>query len=55
MSTKVPSNNTSPLYYDGRNYVGTAVQNIMNGGDIDDELKLAEDSTNADAAAILGL
>ena len=55
MSTKVPSNNTSPLYYDGRNYVGTANQNIMNGGDIDDELKLAEDSTNADAAAILGL
>lgn len=52
MSTKVPTNNTSALYYDARNYVGTAMQNIMQGGDIADELQLAQDSTDSDADAL---
>ncbi|MCD8301082.1 MAG: extracellular solute-binding protein [Clostridiales bacterium] len=51
-SSKVPSNNSSPIYYDGRDYVGTAIQDIMNGADIDSELQIAQDSTDADAHAL---
>lgn len=54
MSASVPSNNTSPMYYDARGYIGTAIQNIMQGADINAELQLAQDSTDADAAAVLG-
>ncbi len=51
-SSMVPANNSSPIYYDGRDYVGTAIQDIMNGADIDAELQIAQDSTDADAAAL---
>ena len=43
---QVPSNQTSPFYYDVRAAVGTAVTNILNGGDIDSELASAEDTAN---------
>lgn len=33
-SKLTPANNTSPYYYDGRNAIGTQIQNIMNGADI---------------------
>ena len=54
MSTHIPKNNTSPLYYDARGYVGTAIQNIMQGADIASELELAQESTALDAEAVLG-
>ncbi len=34
-SKLTPTNNTSPYYYDGRNAIGTQIQNIMNGADVD--------------------
>ena len=43
---QVPSNQTSPYYYDVREAVGTAVTNILNGGDVDAELASAEDTAN---------
>lgn len=42
-STKVPTNNTSPYYYDGRNAIGTQIQNIMNGADVDSAIADAQD------------
>ncbi len=47
-ASKIPSNNTSALYYDARGYVGTAIQNIINGSDITSELQDAQDQTDAD-------
>lgn len=38
-----PSNNTSPYYYDARNALGTQVQNIMQGEDVDTALQAAQD------------
>ena len=41
-SKLTPANNTSPYYYDGRNAIGTQVQNIMNGADIDSAIADAQ-------------
>lgn len=41
-SLKTPTNNTSPYYYDGRNAVGTQIQNIMNGADVDQAIADAQ-------------
>lgn len=41
---KVPSNNTGVYYYEARDAVGTAITNIVNGADIDSELKTAQDT-----------
>ncbi len=41
-SSKTPTNNTSPYYYDGRNAIGTQIQNIMNGADIDSAIADAQ-------------
>ena len=41
-SLKTPTNNTSPYYYDGRNAIGTQIQNIMNGADIDSAIADAQ-------------
>jgi hypothetical protein len=43
-ATKVPSNNTGVYYYEGREALSTAIQNIINGGDIDKELKAAQET-----------
>ena len=42
-ATKTPSNNTSPYYYEGRNAIGTQIQNIMNGTSIEEGLQAAQD------------
>lgn len=39
---KTPTNNTSPYYYDGRNAIGTQIQNIMNGADVDQAIADAQ-------------
>ena len=41
-SSKTPTNNTSPYYYDGRNAIGTQIQNIMNGADVDSAIADAQ-------------
>lgn len=41
-SLKTPTNNTSPYYYDGRNAIGTQIQNIMNGADADQAIADAQ-------------
>lgn len=41
-SLKTPTNNTSPYYYDGRNAIGTQIQNIMNGADVDQAIADAQ-------------
>lgn len=41
-SLKTPINNTSPYYYDGRNAIGTQIQNIMNGADVDQAIADAQ-------------
>ena len=41
-SKLTPANNTSPYYYDGRNAIGTQIQNIMNGADIDSAIADAQ-------------
>lgn len=43
-STKVPSNNTGVYYYEGRDAIATAVQNVIAGNDVKDELKLAQET-----------
>ena len=43
---KVPSVITGAYYYDARSALGTAVTNILNGGDADAELQTAEDTVN---------
>ena len=42
----VPANNTGAYYYDARDALGTAITNVLNGGDIDSELTTAEDTVN---------
>ncbi len=42
----VPANNTGAYYYDARDALGTAITNVLNGGDIDSELATAEDTVN---------
>ena len=46
-STKTPSNNTGVYYYEARNAVATAITNIQNGGNIDDELANAQATVEA--------
>ena len=46
-STKTPANNTGVYYYEGRNAVATAITNIQNGGNIDDELANAQATVEA--------
>lgn len=41
---KVPSNNTGVYYYEARDAVATALANIVAGGDIESELKNAQDT-----------
>lgn len=41
-SLKTPTNNTSPYYYDGRNAIGTQIQNIVNGADVDQAIADAQ-------------
>lgn len=41
---KVPANNTGVYYYEARDAVGTAITNIVNGADIDSELRTAQDT-----------
>ena len=43
---QVPSNVTGAYYYDARGAVGTAVTNVLNGGDLDSELATAEETVN---------
>lgn len=46
-STKTPANNTGVYYYEARNAVATAITNIQNGGNIDDELANAQATVEA--------
>ncbi len=39
---KIPSNNTGVYYYEARDAVATAMQNVVGGGNIDDALKEAQ-------------
>ena len=39
---KTPSNNTGVFYYEARDAVATAMQNVVGGGNIDDALKEAQ-------------
>jgi lactose/L-arabinose transport system substrate-binding protein len=41
-ATKTPSNNTSPYYYDVRDVIGTAIQDIIAGGDVETVLEQAQ-------------
>ena len=41
-SVKTPTNNTSPYYYDGRNAIGTQIQNIIQGADVDSAIADAQ-------------
>lgn len=45
-ASKVPSNNTGVYYYEARDAVATAITNVVSGGDIDAEIKTAEDTVN---------
>lgn len=45
-SQHVPSFAPGVYYYEARNAIGNAITNIINGGDIDTELQLAEDEIN---------
>lgn len=41
---KVPSNNTGVYYYEARDAVAVAIQNVVAGADIDDELQVAQET-----------
>lgn len=41
---KIPSNNTGVYYYEARDAVATAMQNIVGGSKVDDELKEAQNT-----------
>ncbi len=41
---KTPSNNTGVYYYEARDAVATAMQNIVSGSSVDDELQLAQET-----------
>ncbi|MDR1800225.1 MAG: extracellular solute-binding protein [Bifidobacteriaceae bacterium] len=44
-ASKVPSNNTGVYYYEGRDAVGTAITDILSGGDPETELQEAQEET----------
>jgi lactose/L-arabinose transport system substrate-binding protein len=46
-ASKVPSNNTGVYYYEARDAIGVAVTNVMNGADIDSELKTAQSTVES--------
>lgn len=46
MTTKVPVVEQSPYHYSARNYVGSAIINIINGADTASALQEAEDQLN---------
>ncbi|TGY97120.1 extracellular solute-binding protein [Petralouisia muris] len=41
-ASKCPSNNTGVYYYEGRDAIATAIQNVVGGSDIDTELEIAQ-------------
>lgn len=41
---KIPSNNTGVYYYEARDAVATAMQNVVGGGNIDDEIQEAQNT-----------
>ena len=41
---KCPSNNTGVYYYEARNAVAIAMQNVVQGANVDDELKAAQET-----------
>ena len=41
---KTPSNNTGVYYYEARDAVATAMQNIVGGANVDDEIQLAQET-----------
>lgn len=43
---EVPSNITGMYYFDARDALATALSNVINGGDIEEELKTAEETVN---------
>lgn len=43
-AAKVPSNNTGVYYYEGRDAIATAVQNVITGSNVDDEIKKAQET-----------
>lgn len=45
-ASRVPSNITGMYYFDARDALATALSNVINGGDIAEELKKAEDTLN---------
>lgn len=45
-ASKAPSNNTGVYYYEARDAVATAITKVVAGGDIDAEIKSAEDTVN---------
>jgi len=44
-SKKVPGNNTGVYYYEGQDAISTALQNVVNGADIAEEIKTAQETT----------
>ncbi|MGI5977530.1 MAG: ABC transporter substrate-binding protein [Candidatus Limivicinus sp.] len=45
-ASRVPTNNTGVYYYEGRDAMATAVQNVIAGKDVAEELKNAQDTVN---------
>lgn len=45
-ASKAPSNNTGVYYYEARDAIATAITKVVAGGDIDAEIKNAEDTVN---------
>lgn len=45
-ASKAPSNNTGVYYYEARDAIATAITKVVAGGDIDAEIKSAEDTVN---------
>ena len=41
-ASKCPSNNTGVYYYEARDAIATAIQNVVGGSDIDSELEIAQ-------------
>ena len=41
-ASKCPSNNTGVYYYEARDAIATAIQNVVGGSDIDTELQTAQ-------------
>ncbi len=46
-SGQIPANNTGVYYYEARDAVATAIQNIVGGANVDDELQLAQETVES--------